>query len=227
MLLLIVALAAFVAAHTVLSRPWLRDPLTLHLGRGGYAAFNGVLSLIGMILVFWAHRAAPYIEIWPPYPGLRLVPILLMPVAGILVVAGSTTPCAGLSGDRLPDGEMSAPGILSITRHPLPIALILWTGTHIASNGDVASLMLFGSFMAFAAAAPGLIDRRRRRLCGADAWTRFSSATSTLPFAGALAGRARVDWRGVGIGRIVAGFLAYLLLIALHQWFSGVPLVFL
>lgn len=227
MLLLVAALAGFVAAHAVMSRPWLRDPLTRTLGRAGYGAFNGTLSLIGLVLVLWAHRIAPYIELWPPYAELRLVPFVLMPVAGVFFVAGVSTPCAGLRGDRLPAGGDPAPGILGITRHPIPVALVLWAAAHIAANGDVASLLFFGTFLAFAAAAPSLVDRRRQRLCGPEAWERFASVTSTAPFAAALAGRARVDWRGIGIGRVAAGIAGYLLLIVLHQWFSGVPLVFL
>jgi len=175
----------------------------------------------------WAHRVAPYIELWPPYPELRLVPFLLNPLAAILVVAGVTTPGAGLRGDRLPDGEDPAPGILSITRHPIPVALVLWSGAHIAANGDAASLLLFGTFLAFGAAAAPLVDLRRRRLCGAEAWRRFAQATATPPFVAALAHHRPVDWRGIGMPRVVAGLLAYLLLIALHQWFSGVPLLFL
>lgn len=227
MLLLAVVLAAFVAAHAVLSRPWLRDPLVRRIGRSGYGAVNGILSLIGLVLVLWAYRAAPYIELWPPYPELRLAPFLLNPLAAILFVAGVTTPCAGLRGDRLPDGEDPAPGILSITRNPIAVALVLWAGAHIAANGDAAALLLFGTFLVFGAAAAPLVDRRRRRLCGTDAWHRFANATSTVPFARTLTGPRPVDWRGIGWPRVAAGLLLYLLLIALHQWFSGVPLLFL
>lgn len=227
MLLLAAALVAFVGVHAILSRPWLRDPLVRRLGRGGFGAVNGVLSLVGLVLVLWAHRAAPYIELWPPYAELRLVPFLLNPLAAILVVAGVTTTGAGLRGDRLPEGEDPPSGILSITRHPIPVALVLWAGAHIAANGDAASLLLFGTFLIFGAAAAPLVDRRRRRLCGAETWRRFATATATLPFAQTIAHRRPVDWPGIGMPRVVAGLLGYLLLIALHQWFSGVPLLYL
>lgn len=227
MLLLAAVLAAFVAAHTVLSRPWLRDPLVRRLGRGWYGALNGTLSLAGLVVVLWAHRAAPYIELWPSTPGLFLVPLLLNPLAGILFVAGMTTPGAGLRGDRLPEGDDPAPGILSITRHPIPVALVLWAGAHIAGNGDAASLLLFGTFLVFGAAAASLVDSRRQRLCGAEEWSRFAHATATFPFAHALAGHRPVDWRGIGMARVTVGLLFYLLLIALHQWLAGVPLLFL
>lgn len=225
MLPLVVALAAFVIVHAAMSRPWLRDPLTRRLGRSGYGAVNGTVSLIGLILVFWAYRAAPYIELWPPLEALRTVPIAVMPVAAILFVAGVTTPCAGLRGDRLPDGARAAPGILGVTRHPIPWAIMIWAGSHIAANGDAAALVFFGTFFAFAALAPTLVDRRRRRLCGEEVWSRFAGATSNLPFAAALAGRTALDWPGVGLTRIAMGAAVYVLLLATHQWFAGVPLL--
>ena len=222
---LVLALAAFVAVHAVMSRKWLRDPLAARLGRAGYGAANGTVSLLLMILVFWALREAPYVELWPPLAALRGAPFVAMPLAGILLVAAIGTPGAGLSGDRLPTAGAVAPGILSITRHPLPWALVLWAGSHMAANGDLAAFLVFGAFLAFAAAGPALIDRRRRRLCGEAAWTSFAAITSTLPFAAALAGRTAIDWRGIGWIRPAIAVLAWLALMFAHPWIAGVPIV--
>jgi len=225
MVLLAAFLAAFVAVHTVISRPILRTPLVARLGRRGFIAFHGIVSLIGMAAVFWAYFRAPYVELWPPSMLLRAAPALAMPFACILAVASVTTPCAGLGGDRLPDGPDPAPGILSLTRHPAPWALILWSTTHVIANGDLAGLLLFGTFLVFSAFAPVLVDRRRRRLCGEAAWTRFAAATSTTPFLAALRGRTRIDWREIGWTTVLLGLVLYGAILLLHGPVVGVDAV--
>ena len=108
---LIATLAGFVATHMAISRPGIRARLVARLGRGGYGALHGVVSLAGLAAVFWGFWQAPYVELWPPLAVLRAAPPIVMPLACILFVAGVTTPCAGLRGDRLPDGANPAPGI--------------------------------------------------------------------------------------------------------------------
>lgn len=222
---LVMALAGFVAVHAAMSRKGLRDPLAARLGRAGYGAANGIVSLLLMALVFWALRKAPYVELWPPLAILRSVPFVAMPLAGILLVTALGTPGAGLSGDRLPAPGAMAPGILSITRHPLPWALILWAGSHVLANGDLAAFLMFGAFLAFAAAGPIAIDRRRRRLCGDTAWASFAAVTSTLPFAAALSGRTAIDWCGIGWVRPAIAIIAWAALMLAHPWFAGVHIL--
>ena len=72
--------------------------------------------------------------------------------------------------------------------------------------------------LAFAGMAPALVDTRRRRMCGEEAWARFAAATSTIPFAAA----SRVDWRGIGLRRPAAGLALYALLLLVHGWVIGV-----
>lgn len=219
---LIALLVAFVAVHTAISRPAIRDPLITRLGRRWYGAFHGLVSLIGMAAVFWAYFAAPYLELWPPLTAFRAVPALVMPLACILVVASITTPCAGLSGDCLPEGDNVAPGILSVTRHPVPWALVLWGAAHVIANGDLAGVLFFGIFLVFGAFGVPLVDRRRRRLCGEDAWERFAARTATTPFLAAIQGRTRVDWRGIGWKPVAIGLALYVVLLPAHEWVIGV-----
>lgn len=218
---LIGLLAAFVLAHTAMSRPGIRDPLVARLGRGGYGALNGIVSTVGMVAVFWAYFTAPWLELWPQSPVLRAAPAILMPIACILAVAGATTPYAGLRGDRLPEGDNQAPGILSITRHPVPWALILWAVAHLIANGDLASFLFFGVFLLFALPAPALIDARRRRLCGDAAWQRFAAATATVPFAGP----GPIDWKGIGVARVAGGVILYIAIVLAHGHIIGVDAI--
>lgn len=221
-LLLVVLLAAFVAMHTAISRPLFRDPLVAWLGSRSYVAFHGVVSLLGTVAVFWAHSRAPYIELWPSSSALRVVPVLLMPLACVLAVASVTNPSAGLGGDKLPEGPGAAPGILGVTRHPAPWALILWSAAHIIANGDLAGVLLFGTFLVFAGFAPALVDRRRQRLCGNAAWARFAAATSTFPFLASSRGRNRIDWRGIGWTPVVLGLVLYAVILLFHGSIIGV-----
>lgn len=222
---LIALLAAFVAVHTVISRPALREPLVARLGRRGYGTVHGIVSVLGMAVVFWAYFRAPYLELWPPSTALRVIPALAMPLACILAVASVTNPYAGLSGDRLPEGDNPAPGILGLTRHPAPWALILWGAAHVAANGDLAGALFFGTFLVFAAFAPVLVDGRRRRLCGEGAWNRFAAATSTTPFLSAIQDNAKIDWRGIGWKPVVIGLVLYGAILLIHETVFGVAAV--
>ncbi|UCH74165.1 MAG: NnrU protein [Rhodospirillales bacterium] len=216
MLVLVAMLAGFVVMHSLISRPALRTPLVARLGSRRYLILHGVVSLLGMAAVFWAYFRAPHIELWPSSTILRTIPLLAMPVACILAVASVITPCAGLGGDRLPAGDNPAPGILGVTRHPAPWALILWSASHVIANGDLAGALLFGTFLAFAAAAPMLVDRRRRRLNGEVAWRRFAAVTSTVPLLAAWQGRTAVDWRGIGWTPVLLGLALFGVIVAVH-----------
>ncbi len=215
---LIVLLAAFVAVHMAISRPRIRDPLVARLGRRWYGAFHGIVSVVGMAAVFWAYYTAPYLQLWPPLTAFRAIPALIMPLACILAVASVTTPCAGLVGDCLPEGDNPAPAILSITRHPAPWALVLWAAAHVIANGDLAGVLLFGIFLVFGALGVPLVDMRRRRLCGDDAWKRFAAASPTLPFAGP----GPIDWKGIGWKPVLLGLALYAFGLLAHDWIIGV-----
>lgn len=209
---LVATLAVFVASHAAISRPAIRAALLYRMGSGGYGALHGVVSLISLAAVFWGFWQVPYIELWPPLAAFRAVPPLTMPFACILFAAALTTPCAGLRGDRLPDGDNPASGILSVTRHPIPWAIILWAGAHLIANGDVAGLLFFGTFLLFAAFAPTLVDRRRRS-GGEKEWKRFSAASPIIPFTGP----GSVDWKGIGWMPVLSGLALYAVLLILHQ----------
>jgi uncharacterized membrane protein len=217
---LVLTLTIFIVSHTAISRSFLRTPLLAALGPGWYGALHGIISILGMAAIFWGFWQAPYIGLWPPYPALQALPAMVMPLACILAAAGLVTPGAGLQGDRLPEGDNPAPGILSITRHPLPWALILWSLAHLVANGDVAGVALFGIFLIFSAFAPPLVDRRRRR-CGEEAWQRFAMASPTIPFSGP----GPIDWKGIGWKPVLLGLVIYALLLHLHPIVIGIDAI--
>ena len=59
-------------------------------------------------------------------------------------------------------GGDPAPGILKVTRHPMMWAFGLWALAHIAANGDLRSLLLFGSMAVLALYGTVRLDAKRR-----------------------------------------------------------------
>lgn len=222
----VAAVLVFLASHALPALAPLRECLVRGIGRRIYL---GVYTLVSVGLFAWlisAYARAPMIEVWSPPPGARWVPLLVMPFACILVVAGlGTANSLSLTLIRHEPGK-EGPGIVSVTRHPVVSGLVLWAGSHLAVRGDLAGMLLFGFLTGLGLAGmPSLDDKARRRL-GPEAWRRLAAPTSALPFAAALAGRTRIDWRGIGVWRPVGGLLLHGALLALHETVVGVsPLI--
>ena len=72
-----------------------------------------------------------------------------------------------------------------MTRHPFLMGVALWAFLHLVANGDVASVLLFGTLLVVALAGAPSIDAKRRRGVGEQAWNGFASRTSIVPFAAA------------------------------------------
>jgi len=91
---------------------------------------------------------------------------------------------------------------------------------HLIVNGDLASLVLFGSLLLLALAGTRVIDAKRRRRCG-EAWEAFARSTSNLPFAAIAAGRNQLGpaLREIGVLRLVVALAVYAVIFALHNRF--------
>jgi uncharacterized membrane protein len=107
------------------------------------------------------------------------------------------------------------PGIVGWMRHPLLVALVLWAGVHTLANGDLAHVILFGTFGVFALLGGRVIDRRTQRQTGDD-WHRLRTEM-TKAGRPALAMITRET-----LLRITAGVGLYVLLIGLHPLLFGV-----
>jgi uncharacterized membrane protein len=138
MALLIAGLALFIGVHLIPALPRLRATLADRLGGGPYRGLFSLASAAGLALIVIGYgrmrglgRGNP--ELWAPPVWIKHVVLLLMIPAMILLVAA-----------YVPSRIRSA------VRHPMLAALMLWAFAHLLANGDLASLMLFGSFLAFA-----------------------------------------------------------------------------
>jgi len=211
----IAAFAVFFASHMVLVRPPVRPWLVQRLTQRGFTAAYSLLSVAILWWLIEAAKTAPYVVLWFWSPWQNWVPVLLMmPVCLIVAFSlGRPNPLSfgGWKNERFDPG---APGLVKWIRHPLLVALFLWSAAHLVPNGDLAHVLLFGSFALFSLLGMKMIDRRRQRALGkrwhelvAEAERAHVVSASHLP--GSFV-------------RLAAGLCLYGALAALHPWFAGV-----
>jgi uncharacterized membrane protein len=218
---------AFSGSHILLSSTRLRGALRDQIGENGFLFVYSLTALVTLAWFVVAYARAPRLLLWTVPFSTRLVPVVLMPLATILLVAGYSTPNPTAVGmERRAAADDPAPGILGVTRHPVMWALGLWALGHLVANEDLASLWFFGVIAALAVVGTVLIDRKKRIALGSN-WQPFARVTSNLPFAALVAGRARLRWRDIGLLRPVAGLLLYAVLYLAHPLLAGVPIVLL
>ncbi len=225
LLSLVIAGVAFCGSHVLLSSTRLRGSLRDQLGERGFLAVYSVTALVIFAWFVSAYASAPTIALWPRQRWTALIPVAVMPLATILLVAGySTRNPTAVGMERSAGADDPAPGLLRVTRHPIMWAIGLWAISHLVANGDLSSLLFFGSIAALALGGTVLIDRKKRLALGSN-WSRLAEVTSNLPFAALLAGRTRLRWREIGVLRIAAGLLLYAVLYLAHPIITGVPIV--
>jgi uncharacterized membrane protein len=219
---LLLAEAVFVGSHFVLSSMPVRDGVLKLIGENGFRLLYSLVAVASLAWVITAYRAAPHLQLWPDPPQLRYLPIVLMPFACILVVAGVTTSNVTMfAGERYADGPRPVWGIVTVTRHPALWGIALWAVVHLLANGDAASMILFGGMAVLCFGGMAHIDQRRRVTLG-SAWGPVALTTSVVPFLAAAQGRTHIDWAGIGAWRVTGGLALYAALILTHGWAIGV-----
>src|ERR1044072_5051042 len=134
--ILVLGLVVFLGAHVFVT---LRAPRATVIKQIGEWPYKGLMSLIfiaGLILIgygFGQYRATGWIDVWSPPRWTYYVTQLLMWPASIFVVAAyaSGTMWRGL-------------------KHPMLVGVKTWAAAHLISNGDLGSIALFGSVLAWA-----------------------------------------------------------------------------
>ena len=218
---LLLAAVAFAGSHVLLSSAPVRGPLARGLGEWPFVGLYSAVSLGLFVWLMGAYGAAPLVEVWAVSTGVRYVALGVMAVASVLV-AGGFTP-ASPTGVPLKPAAADAPlpGIFKVTRHPVLWGIGLWAFVHVMANGDLASLIFFGSLGVLALGGTAHIDRKKRTTMGGD-WQAFAGATSNVPFAAIVAGRTRISPKEIGYGRLAAGLVLYLVLLLGHEEVIGV-----
>jgi uncharacterized membrane protein len=135
MTLLVTGLVIFIGVHTLPMFITIRQGLITKYGELPYKGMFALISCIGFTLIVLGKYQAEVIPVWqPPAWGLQL-PFYIMPFAFILLCAA-----------YLPSS------VRRITRHPMLWGVTLWALAHLPANGDLASIMLFGSLGLFSLA---------------------------------------------------------------------------
>jgi uncharacterized membrane protein len=221
MIQLTAAAAFLLASHFGISSTPLRPSLVARLGERFYL---GLYSLIALGAISWLIHAwarAPYVELWPVSAGTALVPLIVMPFAFVLAVSALSTPnptAVGAPADLV--GGDAVRGVFRVTRHPFQWSVVLWAAAHVIANGDLAGVIMFGTFGVLAGIGTALIDRKYAARRGAD-WQSFAAESSNLPLAAILAGRQRFVFAEIGWWRVGLGLVVYLALLAVHPWLFG------
>lgn len=194
MTILITGLAVFFAGHlySAFRTRGGDGDIRQRLGFGPYMIGFSVFSLIGLVLIAWGYGAArPAPVLYEPPVWGRHLNYLLMWLSLVALVAAYA-----------PKGV-----IARALRHPFLVAVKIWAVGHLLANGDLASLILFGAFLAYA-----VIDRiavKRRGDLGAGTVTHPAATGDvvavvggTLIYAAMLLGLHRILF-GVGLWPVV------------------------
>lgn len=194
MAILILGLVIFLGGHafTMLRGP--RNALVAQFGTGGYKAAYTVVALIGLALIFWGYglyRNSGYIPVWEPPRGLSHLSLLLMIPAFIALAASG------------PPGE-----IKRRLKHPMITAVKIWAVAHLIANGDLGSMILFTSFLAWGVMA------------------RISMKKRDIAAGGSVAASISPGWKRQDTIAVAAGVLAYVAFVFwLHPLLIGVRVV--
>jgi uncharacterized membrane protein len=169
-----------------------REQLIAAKGENFYRAVYSIVAIMGVAMIahgFGVYRAAGYIQIWNPPRFLGHIAILLVWPAFILLVASSV----GAKGGR----------IKAFAKHPMLLAVKLWATAHLIANGDLGSIILFGSFLGWAVYARIALKK---------------AGDLGHPEAGKHAGSNRDDLIAIVAGSI----LAFVFMLWLHRPLIGV-----
>lgn len=215
------ALALFYASHLIPSRPAIRAKLIASLGPRSYGAVYGLLSIALLAWAISAAAHAPFVAVWDMQLWHRWLANLGMPVAILLATFGIAAPNPLSFEGRKTGFDPAHPGIAGITRHPLLLALAIWSTVHLIANGDLAHALLFAPFTAFAILGMAAIDRRNRRKWGQAEWQRLTAKTSLVPLTALIQARWHPRAR-ISFLRLAISCLIWVAFLHLHPAIIGV-----
>jgi uncharacterized membrane protein len=134
--ILVVGLIVFIGSHLFVTMRSQRAAVIARIGEGPYKGLLALASLLGLILIgygFARYRATGWIDVWYPPRWTYYITQFLMWPASIFVVAA-----------------YSRGNIWRALKHPMLVGVKTWAVAHLVSNGDLGSILLFGSFLAWA-----------------------------------------------------------------------------
>lgn len=133
MALLVLGLALWIAAHLFKRvAPAARARLQVRMGKASKAVFALAL-LVSVVLMVMGYRAASFVPVYTT-PGWN---VHLVDLGMILAIA-----LFGLGSSKS--------NLRGRLRHPQLTGFALWAGLHLTVNGDLASIVMFGTLLVWA-----------------------------------------------------------------------------
>ena len=136
--MLILGLLVFLGVHStrIVADGW-RTAMLGRLGENGWKGLYSLLSIVGLGLVVWGFGLARQqpTALWSPPVYMRHVAWLLTLLAFVLLAAA-----------YVPRNAIKAR-----LHHPMVLGVMLWALAHLLANGNLAHVVLFGSFLLWAA----------------------------------------------------------------------------
>jgi uncharacterized membrane protein len=138
---LVLGLVIFFGTH-LFSAYRSREPgkdIRAKMGQGPYMGLYSLVSIAGFALIVWGYGAArPAPILYMPPVWFAHINLVLMLFAMVFLVAA-----------YMPTGH-----IKKAVKHPMLLAVKIWATGHLLANGELNSVLLFGSFLAY-----GVLDR--------------------------------------------------------------------
>src|SRR5450432_1539421 len=208
------ALAAFIwfGIHAFVAGSELRWVIAKRLGELGFRGFFSLLSSASLLFLIQSYRRAAFYPLWFAPKAIHWLPLLVMPLALVLIVGAFSVPNPTAAGaEKVLERTDAARGVLRITRHPFLWGVALWSGAHLLVTGHVAAILFFGSLCATALRGTSSIDDKRRHTNKAE-FTRYSAVTSNAPFAAIILGKNRLVWWELWVPALIALLLVGVIL---------------
>lgn len=133
MMLFVIGLCLFFVPHSFTLCREARARVIARLGVLPYRGLYSLISLAGLVLVILGYGDLPEIQLWAPPAWTRhLTMVVMMPVFVLLVAA-------------------NMPGkIKAKLGNPMLLGVKIWAVAHLLTNGELAAVALFGSFLLWA-----------------------------------------------------------------------------
>ena len=180
MVYLVLGLVIFLGVHSVriVADGW-RMRTVASIGANAWKGAYSLASVVGFALIVWGFGQARMqpMQLWSPPIGMRHLASLLTLAAFVLLAA------AYVPGN----------GIKARVHHPMVLGVKVWALAHLLANGNLAHVLLFGSFLVWAVLNFSS-SRRRDRAAGVTYPPGRPMATLVTVVAGALAWAVFAMW---------------------------------
>ncbi len=180
MTLLILGLVLFLGVHSVriVADGW-RSAQISQRGAGPWKGLYSVAALVGLALIIWGYGLARQatVVLWAVLPWARHLAAALMLLAFVLLAAA-----------YVPRNSIKAR-----LHHPMVLATKTWAVAHLLANNTLADVLLFGSFLVWAALS-FRAARQRDRAAGTVYPPGTMAGTVMAVLAGGLAYAVFVFW---------------------------------